>query len=149
MNLQAIATAIAVTIGTVTANGETATATADLPNQVGRLALLVYPPTGTLEIGVSRLRKDHYLFAVRLLRDPTDVPTRTRALYAWATALRDLVETDMDLGLSYVARANPVQLRLEIDGEKYSRTDGLYVDFDVVELHIDVLVVEVVATVSV
>jgi hypothetical protein len=54
MDLAAIATAIATTIGTVTVGSDTATATEQLPNAVGRIALLVYPPVGDLEIGVSR-----------------------------------------------------------------------------------------------
>lgn len=149
MDLKAIADGIATTIGTVTANGETATATARLPNQVSTLALLVYPPIGDLEIGIAKMRNDHYVFPVKLLRDPTDVPGRSDALYAWATALRDLVETNLDLGLTYVARASVVALRMEIDGEKYSSVTGDYAPFDVVELRVNVLVREVVTTVSV
>lgn len=148
MNIQAIATAIATTIGTVTANGESATATAQLPNQVGKIALLVYPPTGDLEIGVGRMRNDHYDFPIKLLRDPVDMAARSDALYAWATALRDLVEANMDLGLSYVARAWLTSLRIQIDGEQYADAMGVHSPFDVIELNARVLVREVVATVS-
>jgi hypothetical protein len=95
------------------------------------------------------MRNDHYNFPVKLLLDPTDMPPRAPALYAWATALRDLIEADLDLGLSYVARATATAMRIEIDGEKYASVDGTYMDFDVVELNIRVLVREVVATVAV
>lgn len=149
MDLGAIATGVATTIGTVTANGETATATAQLPNQVAKIALLVYPPTGPLEIGVGRMRNDHYRFPVRLLRDPLDMPARSDAMYAWFTALRDLVERDMDLGLAYVVKATVIGMRIEPDGESYADALGAYKPFDVVEMLVDVHVREVVSTVSV
>lgn len=148
MDLQVIATALATTIGTVTANNESATATAQLPNQVGKLALLVYPPAGELSIGVNRMRDDKYVFPVKLLRDPVNMPDRTSALYAWATALRDLVEKNLDLGLAYVAVTEVFGLRMEIDGEPYADTTGVRGAFDVVEFSVRVRVREVVATVS-
>lgn len=148
MDLKVIADALATTIGTVTAYGETATATARLPNQVGKLALLVYPPEGELEIGLGRQRNDHYVFMVRVLRDPLDVPGRSDALYAWANAIRDLAETDMDLGLEYVKKVTTFGLRMAIDGQLYSGLSGGKEDFDVVEFGVRLLVKETVATVS-
>jgi len=148
MDLKAIADALATTFGTITvttADGaETATATADLPDNVGTLALLVYPPeTGTLEVGVSARRNDLYTFAVRVLRDPTSTPARTRWLYAWYAAIHDkIITTSISLGLSYVSEAEPVSMRAQIDGEKYSSIVGIFGPFDVVELIVDVRVNE-------
>jgi len=147
MDLKAIADALAAQFVGVTANGEALTAppTASLPNAINAgPVLLVYHPTGVLEIGVSRLRYDEYDFPVRLLRDPTDVPTRSDLLYAWHNAMRDVVEANMDLGLSYVAWARPVSSRVDLDGEEYAK-----VTFDVVELIVRVHVYEVVTTVAV
>lgn len=144
MDIGAIATNLAAQIGTVTAYGETVTCTARLPNSINRVSLVVFPPTGVFELGAMRRRNDHYLFPIRLLRDPLDVPSRTDALYAWATALRDLVEANLDLGLGYVARATVVGARLELDGEEYA---GAKVD--VVEYLVDVYVVETIATVGI
>ena len=148
MDLKVIADALASTFGTITAtNGadsESATATADLPDAVGTLALLVYPPeTGSLEIGVSARRNDLYTFMVRLLRDPLSTPARTQWLYAWFNALHDkIITTHISLGLSYVSEAEPVSMRAQIDGEKYSSANGTYAPFDVVELVVEVRVNE-------
>jgi hypothetical protein len=144
MNLKSIADGIAAAFGTLTVNGESATATASLPDDVGRIALLVYPPTGSLDVGTSARRDDVYAFPVRLLRDPLSTPARTAALYAWFNAMRDLVEANIDLGLSYVSYAQPTDCRLAIDGQRYG-LDGLY---DVVELTVQVRVNEHVATVA-
>ena len=143
MDLAAISTAIAARFGTLTVNGETATATASLPNTVNTIALLVYPPSGALEVGATARRDDVYDFPVRLLRDPLNVPTRTDALYAWYAAMRDLVEANVDLGLAYVSYAQPVSVRMAIDGQRYG--DALY---DVVELIVSVRVNEHVSTVA-
>jgi hypothetical protein len=148
VDLGAIATAIATTIGTVTANGESATATARLPDQVAKLALLVYPPVGPLEIGAMKRRNDYYNFPIRLLRDPLTMPARSDAMYAWFTALRDLIETNMDLGMTETKVAL-VAMRMEIDGQEYASITGSRDLFDVVELIAQVHVFGHVATVSV
>lgn len=152
MDLKTIADAIAVRfVGATTTGGETfsSTPTASLPNQIGKGPVcLVYPPTGQLEIGVSRMRNDHYDFPVKILIDPLNVPSRTDALYRWYNATRDLLEGQFSLGLTYVARAWLVAERMEIDGEKYSSTDGTFGNFDVVEYIVRVQVREVVATVA-
>lgn len=155
MDLKVIADALASTFGTMTAtNGsetETAVATADLPDQVAQLALLVYPPeTGSLEIGVSARRNDLYTFMVRILRDPLSTPARTQWLYAWFNAIHDkIITTHIALGLAYVSQAEPVAMRAAIDGQQYSSTDGTYAAFDVVELEVQVMVNEHVAGVTV
>ncbi len=147
MNLQTIANALATTIGTVTATSgtetESATASADLPNSVARLALVIYPPTNAdLNIIMGPRYDDQYDFVVRLLRDPVDVPTRTRWLYAWATALRARVQTDFDLGVAGVTQTQSTAMRVELDGEKYASSDGTFADFDVVEMTARVWVLE-------
>lgn len=143
MDLQVIADALAARFGTLTVGGESVVATAALPNLVGKIALLVYPPSGSLEVGTTARRDDVYDFPVRLLRDPLGVPARTSALYAWANAMRDLVEANVDLGLAYVSYAQPVSVRMAIDGQRYG--DALY---DVVELIVSVRVNEHVSTVA-
>lgn len=153
MNLKAIADAIALRfVGATTSTGETFTSapTASLPNSIAKGPVcIVYPPTGVLEIGVGRMRNDHYDFPVKILIDPLDVPSRTDALYRWHDATRDLVEANFDLDLqSYVTKAWLVSDRTEIDGERYSSTDGQFRVFDVVEYIVRVLVREVVATVN-
>ncbi len=149
MDRQVIADALATQIGTVAATfgvrTETLTATASLPDNID-VALLVYPPTGTLSIGVGQVRADEYDFPVRLLRDPLSLPDRTAALYAWFNALRDLAEAKIDLGLSYVVRVSVTDARLEFDGESYSLANGLYKPCDVVELTHRVYIHEVVST---
>jgi hypothetical protein len=146
VNLKTIADGIAGRFVAVTAtNGadtETATATADLPNQVAKLALLVYPPTGALNIVMGPKLDDQYDFAVRLLRDPLNTPNRTQWLYAWATAMRTRVQTSWSLGIAGVTQAETKDMRVEIDGEKYSSVDGTFMTFDVVELTIRVWVWE-------
>lgn len=142
MNFKTIGDALATTIGTVTAYGETATATASLPNQVGTLALLVYPPTGDLGHLMGSHLNAHLTFPVKLLRDPVNMPTRTDALLAWATALWPLPQTNYDLGVSGVLQAEAQSIRIEIDGETYASIDGTRSVFDVVELTVDVHVYE-------
>ena len=150
MDSKAIADAIAarftgvtVSVGGVT-EGIAVGPTASLPNSIGRgPALLVYPPSGVLEIGVSKLRSDELDYMVRLLRDPLNVPARSDALHAWYTALRDRVEMQMSLGLAYVSWARATSARVAIDGEEYA--DGIY---DVVELGIRVHFNEIVTTVQ-
>ena len=118
--------------------------TASLPNSVGKgPALLVYHPTGVLEVGVSKLRRDELDFPVRFLRDPLNYPQRSDALYAWYDALRDLVEADMDLGLAYVAWARPISVEVELDGGEYAGAQYDLIEF-VVRVHFN----EVVATLS-
>lgn len=147
MNLKAVADAIAGQFVAVSATSndktETVTATASLPNTVTKLALLVYPPTGSLGIGVSRLREDELTFPVKLLRDPLSMPARTDFLYAWYDALRDQVEKNVDLDLAYVAWARNSAVRVEIDGEDYAKET-----FDVIEFEVTVRFNEVVTTVS-
>jgi len=146
MNSKTTADAIAARFTGITAGGEAIVVgpTASLPNTIAKgPALLVYPPTGVLDIGVSKIRSDELDFAVRLLRDPNSVPERTDALYAWIDAMRDRVEMQMTLGLAYVAWARPRSLRAELDGQEYGG-----VLFDVVELVVRVHYYEVVTTVS-
>lgn len=119
--------------------------TALLPNTIAKgPALLVFPPTGTLEIGVSQLRRDELVYPVRLLLDPLDVKARTAALYAWYDAMRGKVEEKLQLGLSYVAWARPESMRAELDGETYAGSL-----FDVVELLVRVKLFEHVSTIAV
>jgi len=152
VNLKTIADGIAGRFVAVTAtNGadtETATATADLPNQVAKLALLVYPPTGALNIVMGPKLDDQYDFAVRLLRDPLNTPNRTQWLYAWATAMRTRVQTSWSLGIAGVTQAETKDMRVEIDGEKYSSVDGTFMTFDVVELIVRVWVWEIATSVG-
>lgn len=158
MNLKSIADAIAGRYSGVTAtvNGQTESlvlCTASLPNTVARgPVLLVYPPTGETGLGTPMPlghRNDQFLFPVRLLRDPLDVPVRTDALYAWYNAMRDRVEGDMDLGLgSYVKWAETRgAVRLELDGERYAQPGavGGLGTFDVVELTVTVQLDEAVS----
>ncbi len=136
-------TGVAATVGTETRTLDSASVMHLLPNEIARgPVLLVFPPTGVLDVGVSQLRHDVHEFPVRLLLDPLDVPTRTAWLYAWYDALRDRVEMDTDLGLAYVAAAQPVASRVELDGERYALTP-----FDVVELIVRVQFYETVTTV--
>ena len=146
MNLKTIADGVAARFVNVTAtNGsatETATATADLPNQVGKLALLVFPPErAELSLNMGRAL-DAYDFTVRLLRDPLSVPERSQWLYAWATALRPLVWQGFTLGIAGVTQAESTTMRVELDGQKYSSVDGTFADFDVVEITVRVQVFE-------
>jgi hypothetical protein len=143
MDFKVIGTALATTIGTITAAGETATATASLPNTVAKLALLVYPPTGNLDflMGGPHLNA-HLLWPVRLLRDPLDMPARSDALLDWATALWPRPQSDYDLGVPGVLEAQADSIRIEIDGQQYASVDGTFARFDVVELIVDVHVHE-------
>lgn len=148
MDLKVIADGLAARFANVTAtNGsetETATATADLPDTIATLALLVYPPLDAdLDIDLGPKLDDHYLFTVRLLRDPLSMPARTRWLYAWATALRTKVQQDMDLGVAGVAWARATRMRVQIAGQPYSNVTGQFPNFDVVELTVDVHVYEI------
>lgn len=151
MNLKDIADAIATQfVGVTTTVGSTTHAlatppTATLPNTIAKgPVLLVFHPVGQLEIGVSRRRNDHYDFPVRLLTDPLDYPRRSDALYAWATALRDKVETHLQLGLSYVASAQAIAMRLELDNDDFYGGG-----FDLVEIIVRVHIMEIVTTVAV
>lgn len=120
-------------------------ATARLPNAIAAgPILLVYPPVGVLEVVASKLRRDEHDFPVRLMRDPLSVPERTDALYAWYDALRDRVESNMDLDLAYVAWARPISSRLELDGQVYAGSV-----FDVVELIVRVHFNEAVTTLAI
>lgn len=146
MNLKAIADGIAARFVNVTATSgtdtQTVTATADMPNSVAKIALLVYPPSGTLNIIMGPKLDDEYDFPVRLLLDPLNYPTRSRWLLAWATALRVRVQTSWSLGIAGVLQAETISMRVELDGEKYSSVDGVFRDFDVVELVVRVHVYE-------
>jgi len=143
MNAKAIADALAARFAgasaTVAGVTETLTmATASLPNNAGKgPALLVYHPTATLDVGESQIRADVLTFPVRLLRDPYNYPGRSDWLYAWYAALRDRVEQQLGLGLTYVLAAQPVEARLELDGEDYAGTT-----YDVVELMVEVTLYE-------
>lgn len=146
MDLKVIADAIAARFAGVTAVGESLTSapTASLPNTINSgPVLLVYPPSGTRSVGVSRQRQDELEYVVRLLRDPLDVPARTDALYAWANAIYDKVLENYDLDLEYVTWAEPVNIRVALDGESYAGKP-----FDVVEMGIRVLVREIVSTMA-
>ena len=143
MDIRTIATGLATAIGTLTVGGESATATARLPNSIGILALLVYPP----EIDLSFLMSGpslnaHLHFPVRLLRDPLDVPSRSDAILDWATALWPRPKANYTLGIAGVLEAEAQSIRIEIDGHKYSSVDGTFADFDVVEMMVDVHVYE-------
>jgi hypothetical protein len=152
MDLKVIADGIAGRFVSVTAtNGsatETLTATADLPDTVAKEALLVYPPTGALNIIMGPRLDDQYDFYVKLLRDPLTMKARSQWLLAWATALRTRVQTSWSLGIAGVTQAETVAMRAEIDGEKYSSPDGTYRVFDVVELTIRVWVWEIATSVG-
>lgn len=152
MDLKEIADGLALRfVGATTSAGEkfVSAPTASLPNSIAKgPVLLVYPPRGALEIGVSRMRNDHYDFPIKILMDPINVPTRTDALYRWYNATRDLVEGQFQLGLTYFVKAWLVAERMEIDGEQYASAAGPKGDFDVVEYLVRVLVREVVVTVG-
>ena len=139
MNVRAIADALAASFGTLTVNGETATATPLLPNVISRVALLVYPPEGDFDYAASGIRTGELTYMVRLLRDPTDVPTRTDALYDWHAAIWDRIETNIDLDLTYVDTALSSTTRIRIDGERYA--GSLY---DVAEIGVTVRIFEAV-----
>lgn len=150
MNLKATADAIAARFVGATATvdgvseGIIVGPTASLPNSVGKgPALLVFHPTGVLDIGVSKLRRDELDFPVRFLRDPLNYPQRSDALYAWYDALRDLVEADMDLGLAYVSWARPISAEVALDEGEYAGAQYDLIEF-VVRVHFN----EVVTTVS-
>ena len=142
MNFKTIGTALATTIGSLTVGDESVTATASLPNQVGTLALLVYPPEGDLSFLMGPFLDAHLLYPVRLLRDPTSVPARTDTLLDWATALWPRPQTNYDLDIAGVIEAQAKSIRIEIDGHQYSSIDGTFAKFDVVELMVDVHVYE-------
>jgi hypothetical protein len=140
MNIKTIADALAARFVNVTAVGETAPATASLPNNISTLALLVYPPEGDLSylMGGPKLNA-HLTFPVRLLRDPLSVPERTDALLAWATVLWPLPMGNFDLDVAGVIEAETTHIHIELDGQSYA---GAL--FDVVELTVDVHVYELV-----
>lgn len=151
MNLKSVADAIAGQYAGITATNGTATesliaSTASLPNTIDATpVLLVYPPeSDDLLIGVSAIRQGHLVYMVRLLRDPVDVPSRTLWLYAWAAAMQDRVEQNLDLNLpTYVAEAEVTGFRLAIDGQRYAT-----VPFDVVEHEVTVTIHELSVTVG-
>jgi hypothetical protein len=156
VDLLAVADAIADRFTGVTATFDGKTeglelATARLPNQIGKgPVLLVYPPSGILQLEPMRQRNDIWDFTILVLRDPTNVPDRTGWLYAWLNATRDRVEMQYRLGLTYVAQARMEgEARLEIDGEEYSQVGGLFAPFDVVEQTCRVWIQEVVTTVAI
>jgi hypothetical protein len=149
VNSKDIADALAACFTGVTATNGAATEslafgpTATLPNQLAKgPALLVMPPTGELSLTLRR-RADTLTFRVLLLRDPLNVPQRTEWLYAWYDALRDLVEAQMTLGLTYVAWAQVTAAELELDGFTYAG-----VLYDRVELTVAVRLDEVVSTLA-
>jgi hypothetical protein len=152
MNLRSIADAIATQYAGITAaNGGTTETlvlcTASLPNTIpAGASLLVYPPfTEDHEIGVSAIRQGHLIYMARLLRDPLDVPARTDWLYAWAAAMQDRVEQNLDLGLAaYVAEAEVTGFRVAVDGQQYAGSP-----FDVVEHEVTVTLYEQSVTVGV
>lgn len=147
MNTKAIADAIAGRFTGVTAGGVAIAVgpTASLPNAIAKgPALLVFHPTGSLEIGMGRQRDDVLTFPVRLLLDPLNYPARSDAMYAWADALRDRVEMDMDLGLAYVTWAKATAIRLELDANTWYGGG-----FDMVELTISVRVREIATGVAI
>jgi hypothetical protein len=149
VNLKATADAIAARFTGVTAvvDGKTESlslVTSSLPNTIGKGPfLLVFHPRGVLDVGVSKLRKDQLDFPVRFLRDPVNFPSRSDALYAWYDVLRDRVEASETLGLSYVAWAQPISTRVEVDGHDYAETT-----YDVIEFIVRVRFNEVVTTVA-
>jgi hypothetical protein len=147
VNSKAIADAIAAQFTGITANGETIRVgpTASLPNAITKgPALLVFHPTGTLELLMGPRRRDVLDFPVRLLRDPLDVPNRSDMLYAWYDAMRDRVEKKLTLGLAYVAWAKALTVpQIAIDGHLYAT-----VLWDVVEIVIQVQLDEIVAGVA-
>jgi len=147
VNTKAIADAIATRFTGVTATSGATTEglvygpTATLPNSLSKgPALLVFPPEADLGIALRR-RTDTLRFTVRLLRDPLNLPERVDWLYAWYDALRDLVEAQITLGLSYVSWAQPTAMRMEADGFTYAG-----VLYDVVEMEVSVRLDEVVST---
>ena len=146
MNSKAIADAIATRFVGITANGQGLAVgpTASLPNAIAKgPALLVFPPTGVLEIGAMKQRNDEYDFAVRLLNDPLNYPERTDALYAWFDAMRDRVEGQLRLGLDYVLRAEAIRSRCLLDVDDWYGTQ-----FDMVELVVRVKLFEIVTGVA-
>lgn len=137
MNLKATADAIAASYTATTATVGSVTeslvlATASLPNQLPGKGpvLLVFHPTGVLDVGMSRIRRDEYNFPIRLMRDPMSYPERSDWLYAWHDALRDVIRDGSTLGLSYVSWVNIVAADVQLDGARY----GGVVYGDLVEL---------------
>jgi len=150
VNTQAVADALAARFAGVTAtyDGVTESLTSDptamLPNALSKgPVILVFPPEGELVLNLRR-RADTLVFPVRMLRDPLDLPNRIGWLYAWYDAMRDQVGKSMNLGLAYVAWADPTAVRIEADGFTYAG-----VLQDVVELEVAVRLDEVVTTLAV
>jgi hypothetical protein len=148
MNLQTIADALAATVGTVTATApdgstEQLTCSAHMPDVVSKSALWVVPPfDGDLGLIMGPRLDDHWQFGIRLARDPMSMASRTRWLYAWATALRTRVQTNIDLGVAGVVEAQAVRMRVEIDGYVYASATGSAALFDTVDMQVDVHVLE-------
>ena len=138
MNTKATAAALAArfvgvtaTVGSVT-ESLALTPTASLPNSLAKgPALFVYHPTGSLDVGVSRIRRDEYDYPVRLLRDPLDYPARSDWLYAWHDALRDVIRDGDTLGLAYVSWANVIAARIALDEGEYAGVTYDLVEFTV------------------
>jgi len=147
MDLRAIADAIALRYVGVTAegNGFQYGPSALLPNGITRgPVLFVQPPDGERSVGVGRRRGDELDFSVIWLNDPTDMPSRTATLYAWANALYDKVLENYDLDLAYVAWANPVSIRTAFDEDWFT-----WGKFDVIETVIRVHIDEIVSTMAI
>lgn len=145
MDAKAVADAIALRfVGATTTTSEvfTSAPTASLPNMVAKGPVcLVYPPSGVLDIGVSRMRRDQLDYPVKILIDPPNVPSRTDALYRWYNATRDLVEGNVDLDLAYVEETRLISARIDLDGETYAGSV-----FDVIEYIVRVRFREPVST---
>ena len=148
MNTKAIADAIAARFAGITATvGSTteslaSTPTASLPNTLGKgPVVLVFHPSGVLDVDIGKMRNDTLDFPVRFLRDPVDYPSRSDWLYAWYDATRDRVEGDIDLGLAYVQWARTVSADVELDGYDYAATK-----YDLIEYVVRVKVREAIST---
>jgi len=135
VNTKATAAALAAKFVGVTANGEAIAIgpTASLPNAITKgPALLIFHPTGVLDVVMSRIRRDELDFPVRLLRDPLDTPGRSDALYDWYDAMRDVVR-DGDTLVLPTTSCRVVAMRAELDGATYAGAS-----FDLVELMVRV-----------
>ncbi len=149
MNSKAIADAIATQFDGVTVNGKTANATATLMNLGTKGPMvLVFHPTGDLGYGMSKTRQDVLLFPVRFLSDPVNYPQRSDALYAWYDAIRDKIGERLRLGLAYVEQAEPVAVRIELDGFVYGDVNQGGVIYDVIEFTVRVKLYEVVTSLA-
>jgi hypothetical protein len=151
MNVRAIADAIAARYSgiTVTVNSEVESLgtgpTAELPPNITRNALLVFPPVEEYDYYPSRQRIGTADFSVRLYRRPeADMGRRSRYAYAWRDALTDKVEGNLDLDLAYVTHALDVGGRINLDDASYADET-----MDMVERTIRVHIKEVVTALAV